>query len=557
GLLARASRPCAAARGLLRAGPPARGEALTLSAGILQANGKLDEARERFAQVRQDFKEAPCLAPALLGLAECQAALGEDEESISTYGELIALLKEAAKQRDVTVATAAASLMERHADRFARGDYRAALRYAAVAERAYRGTGGEVPPAVMLALGASSRRVAEQILSEARNSERGVLTIDQVSPVTAAEAKKHLLDAGGAYREHARAVVVTDNVAYGESLWLAGDCFDQAGDRESAREAFRSYVDGASDDDPRRPEAKFRLAQVLQAQRQWTGAEGLYRELVEARNRAGAAASAGIWADRALVPLARCLLADDTKGNDDEAESLLQSVVDGTMLAPDSLEYRDAVTELGELYHATGRYAEAIARLGESLRRHPDGPRAVIVQYKLADANRLSADRIARDLTESRPAAEREQLAEARGQRLREAMKLYEQVQQRLAAKDRRKTTELDRLVQRNSAFAVADCAYDLGDMAAAIRQYDAAAQRYAGDPASLVAMVQIVNAYVAQGKWAEAMTAHDRAQRQLASLPENVWNSPDLPMERKHWERWLESSSLLEQRRRARAGVE
>ena len=221
------------------------------------------------------------------------------------------------------------------------------------------------------------------------------------------------------------------------------------------------------------------------------------------------------------------------------------------------MEYRDAITELGELYHATGRYAEAIARLRESLKRHPDGPRAVIVQYKLADANRLSADRIARDLAESRPAAEREQLEEARRQRLREAMRLYEQVQQRLSAKDRRKTTELDRLVQRNSAFAVADCAYDLGDMAAAIRQYDAAAQRYAGDPASLVAMVQIVNAYVAQGKWAEAMTAHDRAQRQLASLPESVWSSPDLPMERKHWERWLESSSLLEQRRRARAGVE
>jgi len=60
--------------------------------------------------------------------------------------------------------------------------------------------------------------------------------------------------------------------------------------------------------------------------------------------------------------------------------------------------------------------------------------------------------------------------------------------------------------------------------------------------------MVQIVNCYAELGKWREAQTAHERAQRRLRELPEDVWKTSSVPMDRRHWERWLEASHRLEE---------
>jgi hypothetical protein len=92
-----------------------------------------------------------------------------------------------------------------------------------------------------------------------------------------------------------------------------------------------------------------------------------------------------------------------------------------------------------------------------------------------------------------------------------------------------------------------------LGDYDRAVASYDSAALKYADDPSSLVAMAQIVSAYVAEGQWAQARTANERARRQLARFPDEVWSRPDLPMEKRHWERWLDARTVLE---RAEAAV-
>jgi hypothetical protein len=65
--------------------------------------------------------------------------------------------------------------------------------------------------------------------------------------------------------------------------------------------------------------------------------------------------------------------------------------------------------------------------------------------------------------------------------------------------------------------------------------------------------MAQIVSAYVEEGEWGKAATANERARQHLAKFPDSVWSMPNLPMEKKHWERWLDSRALLE--RRAQAG--
>jgi len=62
------------------------------------------------------------------------------------------------------------------------------------------------------------------------------------------------------------------------------------------------------------------------------------------------------------------------------------------------------------------------------------------------------------------------------------------------------------------------------------------------------VAMIQIINCYTALEKFPEARTAQARARLRLKELPDSAWEGAFVPMNRGHWERWLESSHLIEQ---------
>lgn len=569
--LAPAGRQLTLAEQLLPDSDPQKAEAIVLMGRSLQAGGKLEPARERFQLVRQQHPDAPAVSAATLGLAETSAALGDDDAAVEAFAAVLEMIRAggaAGRRRDVSLEGIVASLVDRHAERSASGEHGRALRYARVAEDASRLLpGGETPAAVLLALGQTHRTLGLTALEDARASEAGRLPVDQVDPVTRAEVKQNLLAAAGYFREHARRVLVDDIAAHFESLWTAADCFDLAGDKIGAKEGFTAYMDGAQDDDPRKLEARFRLAQVFQAERDYVTAASLYRPLVEGRASAGFAAgggelgavgagAGGPLGDRALVPLAMCYLSDDQPANDDSASQLLESVVSGGAVEPTSVIYRDALVELGELHHRLGRFPEAITRLTEAAERYGGHERIHVLRFKLADAHRQSANQIAVELQESMPPNRRAELDGLRRERLRTALGLYEEVIRGVAGKDRRKHTPMDKLALRNSHFYLGDCAFELGEFEAAINLYDAARQRYPQDPSALVAMVQIVNAYAAQGKWSEALTANERARQQLAALGESVWNTPDLPMERRHWERWLDSTALLERQARATRGA-
>ncbi|MFN0010992.1 MAG: hypothetical protein ACKVS8_05035 [Phycisphaerales bacterium] len=587
GDLSAAAAQLTIAESLLPVASPVRADALVLAGKLKQAEGKLDEARERFLAVVEAEGPSPTGAAALLGLAETIAGMGDDDAALERYRELVDRLATGSGGARVSPQDAGTSLMDRYTDRQNSGALAVALRYALLAERAYRATvvpegapaarpptpqaGPEtagagpkqasasppahaatpppgqdrildpVPPAVFLALGTTHKALAEQQLAEARTTEAGQLSIDQVSPVTQAEVKRHLLDAGAAYREHARLVLVTDDAAHAESLWDAAACFDLAGDRESAQLCFGLYS-RRGDEDPRKAEAVFRMAQGFEAQRDYAAAAANYRELVDL--------ASGPVSLRSIVPLARCYFADDQPGNDDDGEELLGQVLSGGTVGPEAEVYRDALVELGERAHRVGRFPLAVEKLGEAVARYPDHDRFGVLTFKLADAKRLSAAEIDRELREALPQARREELERVRRERLTEAGEAFAAAAQILSAKDPRQTTPMDVLALRNSTFYQGDVAFEQRDFGRAIALYDTARQKYSTDPASLVAMVQIVNAYVAQRLWSEAITANERARQQLASLPDDTWNDPNLPMERKHWERWLDSGRLIDRQK-------
>lgn len=521
------------------------GEVTALSARIALAQRRLEDARDRFSQVVSEYPGGKSADLSMLGLGEVEAALSDFPASLRAYAQVVgdsshaALASPEKARHALPPERIAASLLRQFRERFEREDYANALNFAQLGENLY--AADKVPAEVLLAIAQSHRALADHMLADAKRADGEPVDLSELDPVTRAEARAHYADAGAYYLRHARASVLLDDAASGDSLWRAGDSYDKAGELEKAIGVFSEFASGRPDDS-RQPAAAFRLAQAHMARGDYAVASQFFSDLVARLPKSGEGA-------RSYVPLAQCYLLDDKPDNDGEAERLLTTVIGGRLIAPDALEFRDALVTLARMRLRAGRYDEAIEKLTEAVQRFPQDREIDRLRYDLAEANRLSAGEIEETLREAMPEDTRRALTQERQRRLAAAQGLYDEVRAALEARDARRTTTLERLQMRNSMFYRADCAFDLGDYDAAIKLYDAAAQRYVDDPASLVAMIQIVNAYVAKGAWREAQTANERARQRLGELPDNVFNSPDLPLDRRHMERWLESSAKINAR--------
>jgi tetratricopeptide (TPR) repeat protein len=546
---------------------------LTLLQGqIFHRKPTLGSARDRYQTIINKFSFSPELPAALLGMGEVEAesvrlqdsgpsessdsgdAAGALARSLDYYTRLVDLLRSGERSAAVSRERVGESLLTRFREQFEgrKPEYRKALQFASLGEQLFGID--QTPPELLLALAQVHQNIAEEIL-EGAEGHGGVLSLANADPATQREAREHLIRAGEYYRTHGSRVVASDVSLYGDSLWSAADVFDRAGDTDAAASAFQQF---AADfpSDVRHPEASFRLAQCYQARGDLDLASKVYRELIAGRDKGE---KAGPFADASYVPLAQTLIADADAGNDAEAENLLVSVVNGALGGTRTPAFRDALRELGQIYYLSGRYERAIERFEEFLTRtSQDGVnvRRQLVdsaRYMLGDAYRLSAAALSGQLASgAMPEGERREKEQAREERLRSAGTAFEQVRKSLDAQPHR--TALEDVYLRNSYFYLGACAFDLKDYASAISHYDAARERYPKDPASLVAMVQVVTCYLAQGDVAKATLANQRAQRFYDSIPASAWEDPNLPMTKAEWKHWLEAKDEL--RRAAEGGV-
>jgi len=520
---------------ILAPGNERRGLADVLLARIAQNAGEAEEARDRFASVAERFPDTPTQLVALLGLAETEADLGHFEESLDAYRRLNEQLPRHASVDSVTPQMAEASAAQRLRARISAEDLARAVDFAAVALGAF--PTGAAPPAAVARL-ADAHAAYARALVGASSEEPPTLPVASVQDLET--ARRHFERARDLYERHAREAMVEDPDGALRSLWSAADSADHAGDLDDAVRLFTQYAQSRRGD-PARLHAQFRLARAFQAKGEFDTAINLFEEII--RTNPGSDE-----AYRAYVPLAQSHILAGREGGEAKAEEWLLQVVSGRLFQPTSPQFREGLVELGRLYLSTGRYAEAIERLSEALRRYPEDPQRARLRFELADANRLSAAQLEKRLGEAMPLTERSEIERIRVERLNNALSLYAAVRADLETVPPERLGPLERMMLRNTIFYRADCAYDLGRFDEAIKFYDAAAQRYASDPASLVAMVQIVNCYASLGKWREARTAHERARARLKELPDGAWNSAAVPMDRRHWERWLEASMRLDQ---------
>lgn len=521
----------------------ASAEALVVVARLELHRGRLDEARERLLRVAQWFGASEWYLPSLLTMAELESAAGNLDASMEHYAALVAMANDGPLPRWITRAEIWESLTSESESRLSAGDVDRAQRLALLG----LDLAGleEAPASVLRVIADSDLESADRLLPVRRGTSEAVFALSDLDAATRAQVRRHLIRAASYLRQFAERMVVEDREQYGRALWRAADAFDRAGDTEEAIRAFQEYIESFPDE-PSRAEARFRLAQARQARGELGEAARLYRTLIEDRSDP-AAREVGEFADRSVIALARTLLADNDPENDREAERLLLGAMSGREVGfPESEQFREALLELGLMYYRAGRHPEAIARLEEALERYPEDPRAVRVRFRLADAMRLSAREASALLQTELTPTRRREVEALRAERLAGAIAIFRRVRDELEATDPRRRSILDEEYLRNAHYFLGACAFDRGDFRAAIEAYDAARERYPRDPASLVAMVQIVSAYMELGEFDRARTANERARLFYQSLPADVWNDPYLPMGRQEWQRWLDSMTAL-----------
>ncbi len=521
------------------AGDPHYSEILLANAELEDSLGNTYEARDLFAQIVENYSKDRVYPWSLVGLGETQAALGESELSIETYDTLVSNYDSMAIESEPSRRQVLDSILARASDSLAAGVPEDSLRYTAIGERLY--TGETLQASILEMFMFGHKAMAEKLLGSPIEESRSLLGLD---PTTRAQVQRHLIAAATNAQMHSERFVISNLPKHAQSLWTAADLYDRAGDHREAILAFQTYATSMPSD-PRYAEALFRLGESFRAVGEFQKSAKIFQQLIQ-ESEGIMGADIGPFADASFVPLAQALLYDEDTENDAQAEQLLLTALSGTKISTQTELYRRALLELAGHFDSTGRSERAIERYEEFVARYEGDPETAVVIYRLADAHRRLGDAIQETLGESMPATDRnERIARIREHRTK-AIESYESAISALGALKLNRMGLFESIALRNAYFYLGDCAFDLGNYSDAIRYYDIARDRYADDPASLVAMVQIVNSYVAQGEIGRAATANERAKRFYTSIPDEVWSDPNLPMDRGDWERWLDSSAML-----------
>ena len=488
------------------------------------SEGKIPEATVFFDEVIFDYPQTKFRADALLGRAAGFSIEGQHQESIQDYQEACTAIEMAPASDEQRLRRIAIALTDRHDAAIVQRDLVLALDYIILANGFFP---SENPPvSVLERLASTSKQLADN------------LTTDQSIASEITKAHKLYRQAGDTHLEIAQAIQSLNNHDHqlATHLRLASESYDQGAWRSATIEVCQTYLASFPVSDARAPEIRQRLATNHEAQLDYESAASIYQEVIDLHPSSPAATAS-------FVPLARCLR---TLERSSEAKQHLLAVISGDRgLAPAAIDFRDAMILLGEIEYEEGRWARGIEFLTQAAVRYPLDPRRGEVLFRIGDCYRqLAAEQsgLLRDMTPMSQ-EKKKSLQEQRKKYLRSSMSTFSQIMstpvQGLALD--KSLSDEDRLAR----LYFADCAFELGTYDQAITEYESVARRYPKHHSSVYALVQIVNAYTNLESANEAQAAHRRAMIRLGQIPESAFAEPDALMDRRAWERWIESSPV------------
>ena len=328
------------------------------------------------------------------------------------------------------------------------------------------------------------------------------------------------------------AALRTSAKEYPEDLWASGQCAMEGQDYPTAIDVFQQYLKTRTQD--RNGHVLVDLGDACLALGRANEAIRWFDECVRSHSRDAASYRARLGETRALLEL----------GETAKAEKLLEEVLGGDFLAPSSEEWREALFALGRLLHAAGRYEEAAGRLEEAITRYPQSPQSLEMLYLLGECRRQTArktqEKLVTELIEGGRLAGSKKIRES----LLLAIDAYRRVQERLA--DRQAAHELsplERVLFRNTYFAIGSAQCELGQYEAAIKTYATAISRYQNGPEALPAYVEQARIYRLLHKPDEARTVLGQAKLTLSHLKDDKRFTETTNYSRREWSELLDRS--------------
>jgi tetratricopeptide (TPR) repeat protein len=337
------------------------------------------------------------------------------------------------------------------------------------------------------------------------------------------EGREQLRRAGIAFAR--LAALRTTGKEYPEDLWASGQCAMEGQDYPGAVDVFQQYLKTGTQD--RNGRVLVDLGDACLALGRANEAIRWFDECVRSHPRDAASYRARLGETRALLEL----------GETAKAEKLLDEVLNGDFLAPSSEEWRDALFALGRLLHAAGRYEEAAGRLEEAITRYPQSPQSLETLYLLGECRRQTArktqEKLVTELIEEGRLAGSKKIRES----LLLAIDAYRRVQERLADRQAaRELSPLERLLFRNTYFAIGSSQFELGQYEAAIKTYATAISRYQNGPEALPAYVEQARIYRLLHKPDEARTVLGQAKLTLSHLKDDKRFTETTNYSRREW---------------------
>lgn len=520
---------------LLGAQEPAQGDALVLLGKLAFINDDYETAYENYDRVEREFVGTRSYLLGLLGRAEVRSVLGDHDGSKEDYLRLRNQLALVPPRNDINAERISESLRDRHDAALASRRLGLALSYMQVAEKFFKPH--NMPSSIQVRIASTSRALGEQDLESLRSQ---VVRDEAIDPDLRRGTNTHFKRAGDYYIRFARQMAMRpeNDEEWAEALWQGADAYDLGGWHDLAIQHFNEYTGARPTDDPRMPEVLYRMAQSYHAQLEFKVAGETYEQVIANHPRSRFASSS-------YVPLSRCLVQLERFS---EAEEHLIQVISGQrFLDPEAQDFRNALMELGSLYHTTEEFPKAIDRLSEALTRYPGDPRENEILFLLGDSYRgqaMNMSNLLKAQTRIAP-SERNRLENNRRIFFQDAVDLFTQICDTFEQVDMLKLHPFEQGILRQAYFYRADCAFFLEDYERAIRLYDYAARRYSTHHSSMYALIQIVNSYDQLGSVEQAQVAHRRALVRLEQLPPATFDSPESLMDRQAWERWLENSPV------------
>ena len=193
-------------------------------------------------------------------------------------------------------------------------------------------------------------------------------------------------------------------------------------------------------------------------------------------------------------------------GDLDNAERALSEIVyHGDVFSPTGKVWRHALTELGYVLYCQGKFKDAVEKLDEALKREGvvESSRfsRPVITYYLADAYR--------NIASAEPAARRAELSRA-AEHFAQVAGLPEGPEGSRA---------FEESIRRKSRLAEAECRYELGEYATALRLYEGASERYLDSATGVQALFGVAACMHQLGETQSALDAVGRARWGLERL--------------------------------------